>query len=139
LKVKLGDKYAIVHIGRREDVHGPWYVTSIRGSLASLSRENKPDPKASRSWRIDDKTGEMSCTTQWSMQRAEPWAEKHLVALRRKHLEYKVAELFDAHRREGYESLSTPQLFAMFKILKPKTEKKDGDASESEGSGEGTG
>jgi len=119
---KVGDKFAILsraYLGRdrKERIDGVMYVTSVRGGLISLGRENKPDPKAKRTWRVWDKNGGLHTTNHYDFTHAEPWTEEHVKRVRRQNLEYAVSRDFEQHKKEGFERFDDKALMTLFKTL----------------------
>jgi hypothetical protein len=126
--IKLGDRYAVLSQGLNPGtrVSGPYYVTSIRGSLVSLGTEAVPNPKAVRSYRITNEAGDLRDTApRWSHTRAEPWTEKHEMARRRQRLIAKLEDVFKAKGRENFEGIPMTALARILVLLDMKEETND--------------
>lgn len=119
---KVGDKYALISFGgigvrRGQWVEGVRYVTSIRGELISLDRENKPDPKAKRTWRPSP-DGDLRAIGPYSYSRAEPWTSKHEELLRRQHMIVRIEQKFEEHKKNGFAEFESSELLQLVRALK---------------------
>jgi len=117
-KIKVGDKYAvIVH----QSVEGPFYVTSVRGTLVSLDKDPAPDPKAKRTWRAWGFEGrkDLHSMVPYSTVSAEPWTKAHEDTMERNRLVRHMTWTCEVAAKTKFANLANQDLKHLMELLGP--------------------